>query len=274
MDPKLRDAWLKQGHRQNSLELKTPFGFASIPYGRGGFEGVAPLLTPLGAVDDMRLNGIDPEKAENFGRYLSALANASSSQAKFFGLKEAAGFAAPSEKQAIGGITYAASPLFPYSGFIKGLLKAFGEDSPLEKSSPKGAFIASTPVAGVAGTARVNALGDQMDDIRWLNRAWFAGVPLSWSSGQSPSNDELYSYILRTGIGPSIPNRSGMERANGPLSDEQWMRYAKTRGRLMKEEMKRGLPKLTRLPREEAEDLMSRISSEATMRAKKQLGLK
>lgn len=273
-DPKLREAWLKKGHRQNAMELRTPWGFASIPWGRGGFEGISMMMLPMAAVKDMQLNGIDPAKGENIGRYAGAMANAFASQAKFFGAKDSASGLTSTDQQVVGGLTYSASPFLPFSGLLKSITKALGEDSPMERSSPTTAFWSSVPVAGVAGTARINAFGDQMGDLDWMNRAWFSGFPLALSSGYSPSNDDLYSYVLQSGIAPAIPNRGNLERTNGEITDEKWFEYAKTRGEIVKKEMKKELHKLLFMDRKDAENAVEKLGADATREAKKRLKLK
>jgi hypothetical protein len=273
-DPKLRDAWAKKGHHQNAIELSTPWGFASVPWGRGGFEGVSMAAIPMAAVGDMQLNGIDPDKAANVGHYAGAMLNAFASQSKFFGIKSTTEGLFQSDQQAVSKMAYTLSPFLPYSGLLKSLSKAFGEDSPMDMSSPQSAFMAATPVAGFAGEARINAFGDQLGDLEWLNRAWFSGVPVNFSDSKSPSNDDIYSYILRTGIAPSVPVRSTLERANGALTDEKWFKYAETRGREMKSKVRDALPRLAKMDRVDAENAMERISADATSKAKKALGLK
>jgi hypothetical protein len=276
----LKEAWTKKGHGANRIEWVDKKGNVrfSIPYARGGFDHLNLMFTLLGTKDDMRLKGVKPKgKNVEYGTQFAHTAlQGLFHQAKFFGLKNLAGMPTlqMTNRSLASQAAYLAAPIIPWSGLTKSLGRMW--TGPTDQSSVESAIIAQMPFTSFFAKDSLNALGDQRGpaptDEAW-DRALMSGVPwMVGSYGKGPDED-LYTTMISRGIAPTVPARSTLERQNGFIEDSVWEQYLKTRGKLIKTAMRKNLQALKNLPHKDAQNLMEKISGDATKNAKKKTGL-
>lgn len=287
-NPSMREAWLKQGHKPGFLEFRDGNGkvMVGIPYTRGGFDHMAMALTTIGALDDMDLDGHRLHKKDfNWGwAYGQQVMGNQMKQAQFFGIRAWAGSVPSSDKPyaLAGQAGYLLNPWTPWGGLTKSLFKMYSGAQ--EQGSTVSAFLSNVPVAQVLTGhivgPRLNFLGDQIggqpDDIlkKMAERASYAGAPLYLAMDPDAPNADIYSFIVRKGVAPSMPGRSTLESKNGFIDDSKWASYVTMRGTMIKEAIRRRMASMDKAEPADAQREMERISSEATREAKRKLGLK
>jgi hypothetical protein len=100
-----------------------------------------------------------------------------------------------------------------------------------------------------------------------------SGVPWTVGAKNKGPDEDLYTFMIEKGVAPNVPLRSNIERINGLIPDSQWKEYLETRGKLIKTAMRKNLQALKNLPHKDAQNLMEKISGDATKNAKKKTGL-
>jgi hypothetical protein len=279
-----REAWMKEGNKPNALQVKLGGKIIQIPYGRGGFEGMNISLAAVGAVNDMTLNypDADPLTMEYVGNYAQRAVTAVGKQASFIAPKSI--FSAAMDTQASGKsvanqAAWSASSFIPFSSTVKSIGRLYS--GPQDTTSIRSAVMTQIPVVGtITENKALNFLGDtiggQGEDIltQGTNRSWYAGIPFGVASMHNGPRAPIYGFILDTGISPSAPNRRVLEQRNGFVPDDKWQDYVKKRGSLIVQKMRQRMPELRRVPRDEADNIVSRISADSTTEAKKALNLK
>lgn len=279
-DKGLKEAWLKKGNRPNSIQWRDAKGNVrwAIPAARGGFDHLNLLFTLVGTLDDMELQGIKPQPANVrwSTQYAKTVISGLADQARFFGLKNVAAMPSQmSERSLASQAAYMAAPFVPFSGFTK----AFGRmwTGPTDQSSVESAIYAQLPFTNFTGRPSLNALGDQRgpspSDQRW-DRAAMNGIPFFWGTETKGKDQDVYDFMIKRGIAPQVPYRSTLERKNGFLEDQVWEKYLKTRGQIIKDGMRKNMRSLNLLEHAEAQSLLERITSDATVETKKALKLK
>jgi hypothetical protein len=271
------DAWVKNGHRKGAIEMNIDGKVYSLNWARGLLEPWKPAMVALGAFDDMKLNRKlgDRENVVPIVDYLAAAASGFGQQASFFGAKTTIGstFSATPDTNLIGTLAYKVSPMVPFSGFLNSVSKFY--TGPNTYRGREGAIWANIPIVSMFATNRaVNALGDPVgvtgDPIAVANdRAWYAGMPLNVGGKMSGNDAKVYEFILERGTGPGIPQRSAIETKNGFITDAEFLDYVAFRGRIVKSQMLRDLPKLRAMDDDSLSKAMGEISTDATRAAKK-----
>jgi hypothetical protein len=271
------DAWVKNGHRKGAIEMNIDGKVYSLNWARGLLEPWKPAMVALGAFDDMKLNRKlgDRENVVPIVDYLAAAASGFGQQASFFGAKTTIGstFSATPDTNLIGTLAYKVSPMVPFSGLMNSVSKFY--TGPNTYRGREGAIWANIPVVSMFATNRaVNALGDPVgvtgDPIAVANdRAWYAGMPLNVGGKMSGNDAKVYEFILERGTGPGIPQRSAIETKNGFITDAEFLDYVAFRGRIVKSQMLRDLPKLRAMDDDSLSKAMGEISTKATRDAKK-----
>jgi hypothetical protein len=279
-DRGLREAWLKKGNRPNNIQWVDKKGNVrfSVPYARGGFDHLNLPFTLVGTMDDMKLKGIKPQPANvEWGtQYMHTALKGLFDQAKFFGLKNVASMPTQNltDKSLASQAAYLASPVVPWSGLTKSLGRMW--TGPTDQSSVESAVLAQLPFTNFYATPALNALGDQRGpaptDAAW-DRAMMSGVPWTVGAKNKGPDEDLYTFMIEKGVAPNVPLRSNIERINGLIPDSQWKEYLETRGKLIKTAMRKNLQALKNLPHKDAQNLMEKISGDATKNAKKKTGL-
>lgn len=279
-DRGLREAWMKKGNQPNRIQWVDKKGNVrwSVPYARGGFDHLNLPFTMVGTMDDMRLKGIKPKPAniEWGSQYMHTALKGLFDQAKFFGLKNVAAMPTQNltDKSLASQAAYLAAPIVPWSGFTKSLGRLW--TGPTDQSSVQSAIIAQLPFTNFYATPALNALGDQRGpaptDAQW-EKALMTGNFFTVGAANKGPDEDLYTMMLDRGIAPNAPLRSTVERKNGLLPDKVWQDYLKTRGGLIKKGIRRNLKTLKRLPYQDAQNLMEKISGAATKATKAKLGL-
>jgi hypothetical protein len=284
-DRGLREAWLKLGNRPGSVEWVVNGRVKSaVNYARGGPESLKLPFVAIGALDDMRLNGTlgSDNVVENTGSWLKTMATGGFNQAAFFGLKnisEIPSLANASDKSVASNLTWIASGLVPWSGFVKSLTKL--TQGPLDQSSVSSAISAQLPFLSMRGREAVNALGDTKSEVDtsdridvYSDRAAHAGLPFYVSMG-TPSGDsqKTYAMFLDKGVAPSPPSRASLQQRNGFVDDDTWEEYLKTRGKLIKTELVKDYNYLRDADSATFEKHLRTIEAAATKAAKKKLHL-
>ena len=249
----------------------------SVNWARGLFEPWKPAMVAMGAFDDMKLNRKlgDKENEVAVVSYLGAAMSGAAQQASFFGAKNTLGstFSATPDTNLIGTLAYKASPMIPFSGLMNSISKFY--TGPNTYRGREGAIWANIPIVSMFATNRaVNALGDPVgvtgDPIAVANdRAWYAGMPLSVGGKMGGNDAKVYEFILERGTGPGIPQRSAIETKNGFITDAEFLDYVAFRGRIVKSQMIRDLPKLRAMDDDSLSKAMGEISTKATTDAKK-----
>lgn len=282
-----REAWLKQGHKPGMIEFRDGKGnvIVALPYTRGGFDHLAPALTAMGALDDMDLDGHRPRPKDwNWGwAYVQTMGGNQIKQAQFFGIRELVGAVPSSDKpHALSGLVgYTVNAWTPWGGLTKSTIKIF--TGAQEQGSVTSAFLSNVPIAqiitGEVVGPRLNFLGDQIggqpDDMlkKMAERASYAGFPIYIALNPDNPDKDIYDFIVRKGVAPSIPLRSEMESKNGFLTDEEWANYVKTRGALLKAAIRRQMTRIEKAIPADAQSMMETISRDATRQAKAKLKL-
>lgn len=278
-----RDAWIKQGHHQGSLELNVAGKRVSTSWARGLLEPWKMNMILAGAVDDMRLNRKlgHPLNASSMGEYLGAVMAGWHEQASFLGAKSTLGFVAGKgpDTNMLGSLLYKANPIIPFSGLMGSVERLIV--GPDQSRGRMGAIWANLPIARSLLTRRdVNALGDPRgfptgDTLATAaNRMYLTGLlPVAITTPPSPKDAEIYKFIMERGTGPGLPQRGAIEARNGLLSDDQWIDYVAFRGAEVKRLMSRSLPRLKKLDDTELTRAMGEISSDATKKAKSRFRL-
>ena len=271
------DAWVKNGHRKGAIEMNIGDKVYSVNWARGLFEPWKPAFVAMGAFDDMKLNRKlgDRENEVAVVNYLAAAIAGWNQQASFFGAKSTLGatFGTTPDTNVIGTLAYKASPMIPFSGLMNSISKFY--TGPNTYRGREGAIWANIPIVSMFATNRaVNALGDPVgvtgDPIAVANdRAWYAGMPLSVGGKMSGNDAKVYEFILERGTGPGIPQRSAIETKNGFITDAEFLDYVAFRGRIVKSQMIRDLPKLRAMDDDSLSKAMGEISTKATTDAKK-----
>jgi hypothetical protein len=279
-----RDAWIKQGHHQGSLELNIAGKRATMSWARGILEPWKMNMILAGAVDDMRLNRKlgHPLNASSMGEYLGAVMSGFHEQATFLGAKSTLGFVAGKgpDTNMLGGLLYKANPVIPFSGLISSVERLFV--GPDQFRGRMGAIWSNVPIARSLLTRRdVNALGDPRgfppgDTLATAgNRMYLTGLmPLAITTPPSPQDARIYEFIMERGTGPGLPQRGAIEARNGLLSDDQWIDYVTYRGKEVKRLVNRSFSRLKNLDDTELTRAMGEISSDATKAAKARYRLK
>ena len=271
------DAWVKNGHRKGAIEMNIDGKVYSLNWARGLLEPWKPAMVALGAFDDMKLNRKlgDRENVVPIVDYLAAATSGFGQQASFFGAKTTIGstFSATPDTNLIGTLAYKVSPMVPFSGLLNSISKFY--TGPNTYRGREGAIWANIPIVSMFATNRaVNALGDPVgvtgDPIAVANdRAWYAGMPLNVGGKMSGNDAKVYEFILERGTGPGIPQRSAIETKNGFITDAEFLDYVAFRGRIVKSQMIRDLPKLRAMDDDSLSKAMGEISTKATTDAKK-----
>jgi hypothetical protein len=271
------DAWVKNGHRKGAIEMNIDGKVYSLNWARGLFEPWKPAFVAMGAFDDMKLNRKlgDRENEVAVVNYLAAAIAGWNQQASFFGAKSTLGatFGTTPDTNVIGTLAYKASPMLPFSGLLNSISKFY--TGPNTYRGREGAIWANIPIVSMFATNRaVNALGDPVgvtgDPIAVANdRAWYAGMPLNVGGKMSGNDAKVYEFILERGTGPGIPQRSAIETKNGFITDAEFLDYVAFRGRIVKSQMIRDLPKLRAMDDESLSKAVGEISTDATRAAKK-----
>lgn len=279
-----RDAWIKQGHHQGSLEMNVGGKRASLSWARGVLEPWKINMIMAGAVDDMRLNRKlgHPLNASSMGEYLGAVMAGWHEQATFLGAKSTVGFIAGKgpDTNMLGSVLYKANPVIPFSGLIGSVERLF--IGPDQSRGRMGAIWSNLPVARSLLTRRdVNALGDPRgfptgDTLATVgNRLYLSGLlPLAVLTPPSGPDKAVYEFIMERGTGPGLPQRGAIEARNGLLTDDQWIDYVTYRGKEVKRVMIRELPRLRRMDDTQLSRAMGQIASDATEKAKSKYRLK
>jgi hypothetical protein len=279
----VKDAWLKAGHKPAHLEWvhKGQVVF-SIPYSRGGLDHMAVPFTFAGALDDMQLEGRKAEKKNfNWGwAYAGTLLKNTAEQARFFGVKNLLATKPTSLKESsiAANVARPLAPFIPYAGFMRSVGALFSGSK--DQSSWQSAVLAQLPLTNaLMGEAPLNFLGDpvgqQSKDLvtHAMDRLEFSGFPFFVGIDTKSANADVYRLILTKGVAPAAPLRSTLEAANGFLTDAQWRNYVRTRGRIIKDEIRNRRHEIQFMPTPEAANAMEEISREATKAAKSQLNL-
>lgn len=276
----LREAWTKKGNQPNRIQWVDKKGNVrwSVPYARGGFDHLNLPFTLVGTMDDMKLKGIKPQPANvEWGtQYMQTALKALFDQAKFFGLKNVAAMPTQnlSDKSLASQAAYLASPVMPWSGLTKSLGRMW--TGPTDQSSVRSAVLAQLPFTNFYASPSLNALGDQRGaaptDEQW-EKALMSGNFFTVGAKNKGPDEDLYTMMIDRGIAPSVPFRATLERQNGFLEDSVWQDYLKTRGKLIKDGMRKNLRRLKTLPYKDAQNLMEKISGGATKEAKNRLRL-
>jgi hypothetical protein len=271
------DAWVKNGHRKGAIEMNIDGKVYSLNWARGLLEPWKPAMVALGAFDDMKLNRKlgDRENVVPIVDYLAAAASGFGQQASFFGAKTTIGstFSVTPDTNMLGTAVYKVSPFIPFSGLLNSISKFY--TGPNTYRGREGAIWANIPIVSMFATNRaVNALGDPVgvtgDPIAVANdRAWYAGMPLNVGGKMSGNDAKVYEFILERGTGPGIPQRSAIETKNGFITDAEFLDYVAFRGRIVKSQMIRDLPKLRAMDDDSLSKAMGEISTKATTDAKK-----
>lgn len=278
-----RDAWQKQGYKPGSIGYKSGDKIVSVPWARGGLERFKIPAILAGAVDDMELNHteLSPQKAESIANYASLALQAAGKQSNFLNLKNlpTGSTTGPSGTQMAATATGLASNIIPWASLLKSVGRV-ATDAP-DHSNIQAAVLAQIPVVSPFASQRaINVFGDPLGDqpnhtlLKSADKAWWAGLPLYVNPGDPERSSPLYQTVLSRGIMPSMPERSHLEQANGPMTEARWHDFAEMHGKMVKQAMLQRLPSLQSLPIKEAHSEVERLSNDATKVTKARMGLR
>ena len=278
----LADAWKKQGHKPNHIEWVRKDGTVafSMPWTRGGFDHMSLPFTFIGTINDMKLEGLktQPKNVDWGAKYALTWLQGLGQQARFFGMKNLISMPSQtSQKSLAGGAAYFAAPLLPWSGLSKSLSRIYTGQT--DQSSVRSAALAQLPFVNLSAQPALNALGDQKNIhpvdffTKASERLTGAGIPMFIGADPKSGNHALYDFFIKRGVSPSTPYRANIERRNGFISDATWERYVKTRGEIIKKEVRKQMPRLRLMNQRDLQNAIERISSDATKEAKRKLGL-
>jgi hypothetical protein len=126
-----------------------------------------------------------------------------------------------------------ASNLIPFNRLIKPVQSVFTERP--DTSSVEAAVYANLPVVSAFESyPALNMLGDPIGDQSLGGKLWFAGSPVIIKIPHTDLKDEVYSLFRLKGQAPPTPMRPAIEAKYGRLSEEQWYRFVKRRGGMLK----------------------------------------
>lgn len=284
-DPDQRQAW-EALHKAGQIEfIWNRKVQAAIPYTRGGFEHMAVPLTFMGAVNDMQASGrkANGHSAEYAAMYAQTAGSNLLKQAQFYGLRNLMSSTPTSTTPAnmARSAAYMTNPLVPWGGTIKSISALM--TGPQDASSTRSAILSQIPVLQpIFGSPepKLNFLGDPIgyrtDDAAqiMMNRLGYAGLPFWVNLPETSPDLRVYEFMMKKGIAPSMPVRSLLEKNNGLISDSKWARYVKTRGRIIKTELKLNMDRIRSMSHQDADDELNKISRAATKEAKSTLNLK
>lgn len=279
-DPVVRKVW-QERFQPYSFYVKVGKTYVAMNLGRA-FESVAWPLALTGAMDDVNLShkgkkARNPDRKLNdaaalLGSYVGSL----SQRAAFQSLgalgqssKRGEDLAKEMSNQAI----FTASALLPWKGAMASLTRLASD--PVDKSTIEGTIYANLPIIGpVLGRPGLNVLGDPLGDNTFSGKLYREGLPIV---ARFPTGDEsrkVYDLILEKGIAPTAVRRNELEKVYGTVTDDEFYRYQKERGQLIKAAMLAKADKLKAMDVERYRAAVNDITAAANPKAARAVGLK
>jgi hypothetical protein len=109
---------------------------------------------------------------------------------------------------------------------------------PLDKSSIQSDVAANFPVVGAMWQKQaINRLGDPLYDQTWYGKSLRLGAPIAFKVAQNKENEQIYGMMVDKGVAPPDLRRSIIEDKYGPLTDDQWSKFSKLSGDLLKQQI-------------------------------------
>lgn len=220
INPKERSVWLKAGHRPNTIGVKAGDKRISINWSRGGIESIQVPIAMLASYEDRRINSKDPSVLEAAARLISLLGFTQTGRRDYLTEK---GFAYTAASKMSGFV--------PFAGSLRTINKLVDTR---DTTTIEGILIAATPVApALGGQPALNVLGEPVaSDMPGL-KSQRLGVPVNITTPLP-----LYQLMASKSETPPYPRRDVVEKeVQRPITDEDWYKYVKTYGGVMKERM-------------------------------------
>ena len=281
-DPASRQAWSKR-FAPYSMNIKVGKAYFPFNMGRMG-ESVAWPFALSGALDDVALakkgklarnpGATFRDTPELFGSYFGSLTQRAAFQSigRAFGTADSSQENAAATDKLFKQGAFTASAFIPWKGAMGSVTRLLSD--PVETNTMSGVVLSNTPVVGaLVGKPAINVLGDPLGDRSFAGRLYREGVPLVVRFPSTGSSSRAYDLIMEQGRGPSLPQRSALERMYGPIDPEQFYTYSKKRGELIKAEMEKRYDKLRVMDPEEFAAAMEGISRSVNPRAAKAANL-
>jgi hypothetical protein len=145
---------------------------------------------------------------------------------------------------------------------------------PLDRSSVQSAIAANFPVLGAPWQKKaINRFGDELYDQTLFGKIVKSGLPFAVRVSDTPENEKLYGLLLNKGASAPDLRRYVIEEKYGPLSDEQWSKFAKLSGDTLKESVLSAADGLKGASPEEVKKFMVQSGSVANRTAAEEMGL-
>lgn len=107
---------------------------------------------------------------------------------------------------------------------------------PLDKSSIESDVAANLPIVGAHWQKQgFNRLGDPLYDQTWYGKSLRLGAPIAFKVAQNKENEQVYGMMVDKGVAPPDLRRYIIEEKYGHLSDDQWSKFSKLSGDLLKQ---------------------------------------
>lgn len=119
----------------------------------------------------------------------------------------------------------------------------------------------------------INRFGDQLYDRTWYGVSSRLNLPFAIKVAQNEENSVLYGTLLEKGAAPPDLRRTIVEEKYGPLTDDQWTKFAKTDGAALKAKVTANLPAITAMAPDAAKKFLTAAAHESDQTAVAALGL-
>lgn len=268
-DKNLRDAWEKQGHHTNSVELQVGDNIVAIPYGRAGLEGMQIPMAALGALDDAKLNSsADPKKAELLGRYAhyayTNLIHEMGSVATGGGLS---GSITGSDIRNSAFWSMKAAAFVPYSSAIRSAMRLIA--GPLDQSSIGAAIASQQPYLMPFGKPALNVLGDPISSkpldlfAGTSEKLYGQGVPIFLGIPKDSSDANIYRLFQSQGASATAPSYTKMNHDYN-MTIDGYQRFLISRGQIIKSAVRSNMAPLRAMSEDSFKKALTKIDSDAT----------
>lgn len=280
----LRSAWMARGFKPQSMVFFLNGYHVAIPMNRSG-ESLAHIGWLLSGRDQKAWRdkeakaagktiapNITREAAYGVGTYLGLMG-----QRGFMQTILQAGRQDPGTFAASKGSAFAAGLVTPFLGLQRSVVNLL-EGAP-DTSSVTSAIMANLPILGLAGdTFRkplLNRLGDPLynPENSWYHKMYYTGIPIAIGAPNTSSNQTVYGLMLEKGASPPELRRAALEEKYGPLTNEQFRKFAETSGRQIKQQLLNNEPQLRGMTPEDVKKWMSKTTSSADKTSAMSLGL-
>jgi N12 class adenine-specific DNA methylase/16S rRNA G966 N2-methylase RsmD len=281
----LRDAWLKEGYRPNSIVIGLDGKvIGSAPITRVG----GALAWPMGisaahddvawAKKDAEANGkpfhesVSAELSTMAGTYYEIIG----AQGIFQGIQHfqdiASGGGGMAKVLASTVSSAVSAVVVPGKQLLAGISQMIWGNP--DRSSIEAAIAANFPIIGAPWLhPQINRLGDELGDQTWYGKISNLGLPIAFRVSDNPTNRDLYQTLLNKGVAPPDLRRTDIEQRYGALTDAQFTQFAKTSGENIKNNLVSNIASIQQMQPAEAKSFVVKAAAQADSQAASSLGL-